>query len=62
MKGYLIMLKTIADRLKEPSTYAGFAAIAAAFGVSIDMYQAAAGALVGIFGLIAVLLREKPND
>jgi hypothetical protein len=48
----------IIDRLKEPSTYAGFAGLAAALGVSGAIYNAAAAALAGIFGLVAVLKSE----
>lgn len=48
----------IVHRLKEPSTYAGFATVAMALGVSGTLYAAIAGALTGIFGLIAVLLPE----
>lgn len=47
------------DRLKEPSTYAGFAALAAGVGISSTTYQAAAGALAAIFGLVSVVLKEK---
>lgn len=47
------------DRLKEPSTYAGFAALAAGIGISSDTYQAIAGALAAIFGVVSVVLKEK---
>lgn len=53
------MLSTILDRAKEPSTYAGLASIAAAFGVSTDLYNAASIAAASVFGLVAVILKEK---
>jgi hypothetical protein len=48
------------DRLKEPSTYAGFAGLALAFGLS-DVQWAAVSALVAAAaGAAAVFLAEKP--
>lgn len=52
-------MKTLIARLKEPSTYAGLAGLAAAIGLSTELYQAISGALVGVFGLLAVVLKEK---
>ena len=52
----------IVDRLKEPSTYAGLAGLAAAAGISGGLYAAVSGALVGVFGLVAVLMGEKPVE
>ena len=46
-------------RLKEPSTYAGLSGIALALGVSGELYNAAAGAIAGVAGLISVILAER---
>jgi len=52
------IVRFILSRMKEPSTYAGFAGIALALGMSGELYNAAAGAIAGIAGLISVLLGE----
>jgi len=49
----------ILDRLSEPSSYAGFAALAGSIGVSAPMYQHVAAAAVGVFGLVAFIVHEK---
>lgn len=54
-------MNKIFDRLKEPSTYAGLAGLAAAAGLSSELYQAVSAALVAVFGLIAMVLKEKGN-
>ena len=46
-------------RLKEPSTYAGLSGLALAFGISTDLYNAVAGAIAGVAGLVAVILAER---
>ncbi len=50
-------------RLKEPSTYAGLAAILTAFGVTLapDLWEAIAATGAGLAGLAAVLLRERQS-
>lgn len=53
------MVHFVLSRLKEPSTYAGLSGIALALGVSGELYNAVAGALAGVAGLVAVLLAEK---
>ena len=53
------MLETIVDRLKEPSTYAGLAGLAAAFGLGAEDWQTVSMALAGIFGVIAMVVKEK---
>lgn len=53
------MVQFIISRLKEPSTYAGLSGLAVALGISGELYNAAAAALAGIAGLVAVLLAEK---
>lgn len=53
------MLQIIIDRLKEPSTYAGLAGLAAAFGLGAEDWQTVSMALAGIFGVVAIITREK---
>jgi len=53
------MLNFILDRLKEPSTYAGLSGIALTFGISTELYTAAAAAIAGLAGLIAVVLADR---
>ena len=53
------MVQFILSRLKEPSTFAGLSGIALALGVSGELYNAAAGAIAGIAGLVAVLMSDK---
>jgi hypothetical protein len=54
-------MKYLINRLKEPSTYAGLAALLAAFGVSIDpgMLQAVVAVATAIAGLASILVGEK---
>ena len=54
-------MQYIVNRLKEPSTYAGLAAILAAFGVSIDpgLLQAAVAVATALAGLASVFVAEK---
>ncbi len=55
------MWKKIINRFKEPSTWAGFAGIAASFGLTLDpgMVQAVSGGLTGVFGALAWFIKEK---
>lgn len=50
-------------RLKEPSTYAGFAALAAVFGVGIAPVEMQSISLIGsaIAGVIAMFLPERKS-
>lgn len=52
----------IANRLKEPSTYAGFAGIALAFGLSDAEWAAVSTAAAGVAGLIAMLLSDTSAE
>lgn len=54
-------LSYLADRLREPSSWAGLAGILAAVGVSVspEIWREATAAATGIAGLAAVLLRER---
>jgi hypothetical protein len=47
-------------RLKEPSTYAGFAGLALAFGLSDAEWVAVSTAVASLAGVIAVFLSETP--
>ena len=51
----------ILNRLKEPSTYKGALALAAAFGLHIDPAQSAAvvSAILAIIGVWEVFRRER---
>ena len=50
------------SRLKEPSTYAGFSALALALGLSDAQWAAVSTAVAGLAGVAAVFLSEtKPE-
>lgn len=53
------MVEWIIKRGQEPSTWAGFAGLAAAVGVSQPLFTAVSAALVGIFSVVAVIMSEK---
>ncbi len=55
------MVHFILSRPKEPSTFAGLSGIALALGMSGELYNAVAGAIAGVAGLVAVLLADKPD-
>ena len=46
------------QRLKEPSTYAGFSALALAFGLSDAQWVAISTAVAGLAGVAAVFLSD----
>jgi hypothetical protein len=48
-------------RLKEPSTYAGFAGLALAVGLSDVQWAAISTAVAGLAGVAAVFLSEAPK-
>ena len=50
----------LVSRLKEPSTYAGFAGIALAFGLSSEEWSVISTAIAGLAGLAAIFLVESP--
>jgi hypothetical protein len=54
------MMEWILARLKEPSTYAGFAGLALAVGLSSEQWATISTAVAGLAGVIAMLLAEKP--
>ena len=49
------------SRLKEPSTYAGFAGLALAVGLSDVQWAAVSTAVAGLAGVAAVFLSEAPK-
>ena len=51
----------VVNRLKEPSTYAGFSALALAFGLSDAQWAAISTAAAGLAGVAAVFLSETPK-
>lgn len=52
---------TLFDRLREPSTMAGLAVLLGLFGVPAapEILQGTAQVVTGLFGLAAVVMREK---
>lgn len=55
------MLSFILARAKEPSTYAGLAAIAVGFGLTEAQWLATSGVLAAIAGAVSVFLPEKTS-
>ena len=53
------MIDWLLARLSEPSTYAGFAAIAGSIGLSAPLYSAASSVAAAVAGLVAVILHER---
>ena len=53
------MFNFVLERLREPSTYAGLAGIAAALGVAQPLYQAVSAVIMAVAGLAAILLGEQ---
>jgi hypothetical protein len=53
------VLHWLLARLKEPSTYAGVAGLALAFGVTDAQWMAISSAVAGLAGVAAVFLSEK---
>lgn len=53
------MIDFVLNRLREPSTYAGLAGLAAAVGVAEPLYQAISAVIMAAAGLAAVVMSEK---
>jgi len=49
------------NRLREPSTWAGFAGIAVAMGANPDKVSITAQAVAGVLSALAVFLPERSN-
>lgn len=56
------MLNYIIGRLKEPSTYAGFAGLALALGISDAQWSVYSTAAAAIASVIAMLLWDTGTD
>ena len=52
-------MKTILQRFKEPSTWAGLSALAVLFGVPPGTADLAVQAVAGVAALLSVVLPEK---
>jgi hypothetical protein len=52
----------LVNRLKEPSTYAGFSGIALALGLSGEEWSTVYTALAGLAGVVAMFLSEAPAE
>lgn len=57
----MALLNWALQRLKEPSTYAGFSALALAFGLSDAQWAAISTAVAGLAGVAAVFLSDTPK-
>jgi hypothetical protein len=55
----IIMLDWIIGRLREPSTYAGFSALALTVGLSAEEWQAVSTLVAALAGAVAVFVTEK---
>ena len=53
------MIDFVLHRMREPSTYAGFAGLAAAVGIAEPLYQAISAVIMAAAGLAAIFLSEK---
>ena len=52
----------LVNRLKEPSTYAGFSGIALALGLSSEEWSTVYTAIAGLAGVAAMFLSEAPAE
>lgn len=55
-------MKWLLERLREPSTYAGLAGLALAFGLTDTEWSTISTAIAGIAGVVAMLVADKPAD
>lgn len=53
------MVQWIIDRAREPSTYAGFAGVGAALGMSGQLWGAIGALIAAIAGVAAIVIKEK---
>ena len=53
------MIDFVLHRMREPSTYAGLAGLAAAVGIAEPLYQAISAVIMAVAGLAAIFLSEK---
>ena len=52
------MIDFVLHRMREPSTYAGLAGLAAAVGIAEPLYQAISAVVMAAAGLAAVVMSE----
>lgn len=52
-------MKTLINRLKEPSTWASLAGLAVLAGVSMDQFNDYVLAVSGVFAFVGIFLKEK---
>lgn len=55
-------LRSLVNRFKEPSSWAGFAVLFAVFGVPATTYQLVANVGAGLAGLLAIALPESAKE
>ncbi|MCX7902643.1 MAG: hypothetical protein N2483_10255 [Burkholderiaceae bacterium] len=58
----LPVLQAAAARAREPSTWAGVAAVAQALAVAVPQYAAALGVVTAIAGAVAIAQREGTGN
>ena len=54
-------MNRIIKALSEPSTYAGFSALALSLGIAEEEYTAISAALAAVFAAVAVYLKEDKS-
>jgi len=61
-------MKSLLNRLAEPSTYAGLAGLAVILGIEVDAFQSVANSIAfqsvansiaGVFGFVAIIIGES---
>ena len=50
------------NRLKEPSTYAGLAAVAVALGISMEDFDMWVAAIAGLAGFVAMFVKDPGSE
>lgn len=55
-------MKKLISKLSEPSTYAGFAALALVLGTTDIVFAAYTTAAAAFFGLVAIVVNEGSGD
>ena len=54
-------MQILIDRLKEPSTWAGFAGIAMLMGLSTDQFNLYVQAITGVLAFMAIIMKETTH-
>ena len=55
-------MKVTTQRMKEPSTWAGFAGLAMLFGANVEEAAAVAQAVGAVAGLVAIFMPENKTN